>query len=647
MPLDIPFARHVQGHFDKQVAHNLHSRGVPMQPKPQAGTRPLTVRNAQALLVNFLALSSAMTGARLPSRHAPPAAGRVGAPPAAMAALLPGAHAQGGADYQAVPVSDAPMATSAALGNIANAAALSCAAQPKQCPSALAAGAVAAGVVVGSTLAGGVVGYVLGRGSVSDSDVAQDSDIDAFPLSPGALPMSLFDLLPDEQRHRLLEIVRDCGTEAAACTAPAIRALLEGLPPATHHDIMVTLGVARRAETQGHGGWPTGADAAALAPVLSWMDWAAELLGSVVTPAQARFQLDLEQIAQSTLEAQVGQATGAERETAANKARFATLRALFQGDGHTLRQLPFEGSTRDTFGFNQTYAGCNLMLEFSGAGAPTRTLMVLAHGDMIGAREGSSGASDNATGLAALLALGRKLRDTPLPDGLRVQLLVTDLEEHGMLGAKAYVEQCLATADCPEIALNVDMIGRGDGMTLSGSDRHHLYMDGDSRALQPPAAPVGAAEAQLRRLLEESAAEIGLTVHASPGWVMQSDHIAFQREGVPALGMNLADAADIVLEREVQQARARLWVANSAVDWSQFEEYLQGTLEPEQTQQMDARMDAMEHAMQIYRGLPQSRAMANIHNRYDQLDQVDTRRAMAALAVLEGAIDAWLQAPTP
>lgn len=73
--------------------------------------------------------------------------------------------------------------------------------------------------------------------------------------------------------------------------------------------------------------------------------------------------------------------------------------------------------------------------------------MVLAHGDMTGARDGSSGASDNGTGLATLLALARKLSAETLPEGMRVQLMVTDTEEHGMLGAKAYAEQCMAS--CP------------------------------------------------------------------------------------------------------------------------------------------------------------------------------------------------------
>ena len=152
---------------------------------------------------------------------------------------------------------------------------------------------------------------------------------------------------------------------------------------------------------------------------------------------------------------------------------------------------------------------------------------------------------------------------------------------------------------------------------------------------------------QLRRLLEAAAADAGLTVHDSAGWVMQSDHLPFQREGVPALGMNLADAADVALERDMQQARARLWVANAQVDWSRFEAYLNGTLGPDETQAMETRMDAMEHAMHTYKALPLSPAMARIHNRYDQLDQVDPRRAMAALGVLEGAIDAWLHVPAP
>ena len=637
MPLDIPFARHVQGHFDNTVARNLRSRGVPRQPLPPSGARPLTVRNGREWLVNALALSSAMALARVPPRAPQPGAGT-----ATVAAFLPGAQAQGDAGYQAVPMAtDVPTAPSAALGHIANAATLSCVAQPRQCPLALAAGTLAAATVMTSAAAGAVVGFVLGRDSALGANNA-----DRTP-APASLPLTLYDLLPDEQRHRLLEIVRDCGTDAAACTAPAIRSLLQELPEDTRRQIMVTLGVARHAETHGHGGWPSGAEAAALAPMLSWVDWAAELLGSVVSPAQARFELDLEQIAQATLGAQQPDMTGALRESAANAARFDTIRALFKRDGHTLKQLPFTGSTRDSFGFNQTYHGCNLMLEFAGAGTPARTLMVLAHGDMTGARDGSSGASDNGTGLATLLALARTLSAETLPEGMRVQLMVTDLEEHGMLGAKAYAEQCLTQTSCPDVALNLDMTGRGDGMTLSSSDRHHLYMDGDSRALQPPAAPVTAAEAQLRRLLEAAAGEVGLTVHDSAGWVMQSDQIALQREGIPALGMNLADAADIPLERDMQQARARLWLANADVDWSRFEHYLNGTLGPDETQAMETRMDAMEHAMHTYKALPLSPAMARIHNRYDQLDQVDPRRAMAALAVLEGAIDAWLHAPAP
>ena len=634
MPLDIPFARHAQGRFANEVARHLQPRGLQPPPSLRRGLEPLTIGNRQHWVLAALALSSAMSMGQIPARSARLTSGNP--------APLPGAGAQGGIDHQAVPMlGDAPTAPVVALEHIANGATLGCIASPRHCPQTLAASLLTYGALTASTIGSGVLGYALGRST------APAAGTEASRESSPSLPQSLYALLPDEQRMQLLQIVRDCGTDAAACTAPAIRSLLQELPEATRRQIMVTLGVARHAETHTHGGWPAGADAAALAPMLSWVDWAADLLGSVVSPAQACFQLDLEQIAQATLDAQQPGMTGAQREVAANIARFDTLRALFRRDGHTLQQLPFSGSTRDSFGFDRTYNGCNLMLEFAGAGTPRRTLMVLAHGDMTGAREGSSGASDNGTGLATLLALARKLGAATLPDGVRVQLLVSDLEEHGMLGAKAFVEHCLAQASCPDVALNLDMTGRGDGMTLSGSDRHHFYMDGDSRALQPPPAPVTAAEAQLRGLLEAAAGEVGLTVHDSAGWVMQSDHIPFQRDGVPALGMNLADAADITLERDMQQARTRLWLANAEVDWSRFEHYLNGTLGPDETQAMETRMDAMEHAMHTYKALPLSRAMANIHNRHDQLDQVDPRRAMAALAVIENALDAWLHAPAP
>lgn len=626
MPLDIPFARHVQGDFNNRVARNLQPRGI--QPRP-GRPAPLHVRNGQQWLVAALALSSALAIGRMPPRGV--------RAPAGNPAPLPAANAQGGIDHQAVPMlGEAPTVPVVALEHIANGALLGCATQPRHCPRTLTASLMAAAALAAST----VGGFVVGRATAPGGH-ARPAD-EASP----SLPQSLYALLPDAQRAQLLQIVRDCGTDAAACTGPAIHDLLETLPADVRHRIMTTLGVAQHKGSHAHGGWPSGADAAALGPALDWMEWAAALLGSAVTPSQAAFQLDLEQIAQATLAGQAGHGTGAARETAANTARFATLRELLQRDGHTLQQLPFNGTTRDSFGFGTDYAGCNLMLEFSGAGAPAHTLMVLAHGDMTGAREGSSGASDNGTGLAALLALARRLDATTLPAGVRVQLLVTDLEERGMLGAKAYAAQCLQRADCPEVALNLDMIGRGDGMTLSGSDRHHLYMDGDSRALQPAPGTARPAEHHLRQLLERAAASVGLRVHPSADWVMQSDHIAFQREGVPALGMNLADAADLPLERDMQQARAQLWRANAAVDWSRFEEYLQGTLDPDQVPAMETALDGVEQAMGKYRALPLSPSMARIHNGQDQLHQVQPQRAMAALAVLEAAVDAWLRQPT-
>ncbi|WP_141739059.1 M28 family peptidase, partial [Stenotrophomonas sp. BIIR7] len=578
MPLDIPLSRHVQGRFTSDIARQLHPRGIPPAPTVPNRPAPLTVRNGRDWLVSALALSSTLAVTGLPTR-------------APSAALLPGSQAQTQCDYQPVPMSSQPLAAATLpLEHIANVASATCIAKPQACRSALLAGTVAAMAVISSA----ATGLLVGRATAPGCDRA-----DSTSTPPNGLAQSLYDLLPAEYQHRLLEIVADCGTEAAACTGPAIHAMLEELPAADRYRIMATLGVAQRPGTQGVGGWPSGAEAAPFTAALDWMDWAADLLAAAVSPAQARFQLDLEQITRATLDAHAG-LNGTDRETAANNARFDTLGALFEDDGHTLLQLPFNGTARDIFGFERPYIGCNLMVEFSGPGTPSRTLMLLAHGDMIGAHDGSSGANDNGSSLAALLALARTLRDTPLPPGMRVQLMVSDMEERGLYGSKAFVQQCLARGTCPDVALNLDMIGRGEGITVTGSDRHHLYMDGDSRSVLPPAAEVSAAEAQLRQQLEHAAANVGLQVFDSSGWAMQSDHIAFQREGIPALGMNLADERDIALERDVQQARARLWVANTAVDWSQFEDYLQGTLDPDATREMDARLDVMDRAMQEY-----------------------------------------------
>lgn len=468
----------------------------------------------------------------------------------------------------------------------------------------------------------------------------------ALPSPPEQQKDLLVSLLPAHDQLALMKILRDCGPDAE-CSHPAIRALLERQPGQVRHEIMQLAArtqPAARAPAAAAAGWPPVA-AAVVPPGEVWLDWAATLLESAVPLEQARLHLDVADIVRATDEARSGTPEGPEREIAANAARHQMIRALLERDGHHVETHPFSITSRDVQGVRMWFEGRNLLVTIGDHRAGSRTLMLMAHGDMAGAEDGSNGANDNASGVGALLAVGRELLTSPLPAGTRVQLLVTDLEERGLIGAQAYVRDCLAQSTCPDVALNVDMLGRGDGLTISGSDQQDMYRVGDALEAPVRRIAVSATEARLAALLREAAQDTGLTVHDSDGWTMQSDHLPFQREGVPALGVTRIDAVDVGRERARQQARAALLAADAATPWERLDEYLAGILDAADRAEMEARLDAYDQAVEAYRALPPSRFAANIHNSRDQLDQFNSRQAFRVVGVLNQAIAAWLAAP--
>jgi hypothetical protein len=74
----------------------------------------------------------------------------------------------------------------------------------------------------------------------------------------------------------------------------------------------------------------------------------------------------------------------------------------------------------------------------------------------------TNGASDNATGTAAAIAVANRLWNDPIP-GWQVELVLTGAEEAGMVGAKQYFRRHKKTLH-PEttVVLNFDSLGRGD-----------------------------------------------------------------------------------------------------------------------------------------------------------------------------------------
>jgi hypothetical protein len=109
--------------------------------------------------------------------------------------------------------------------------------------------------------------------------------------------------------------------------------------------------------------------------------------------------------------------------------------------------------------------GTNLFALMPGREIPEEFVIVGAHYDHVGSCESSpsgtvcNGATDNATGVAAVLAIGRALTRLPQPPRRSVVLALWDAEEDGLLGSRYYVENPLVPLEDTVAYVNFDILG--------------------------------------------------------------------------------------------------------------------------------------------------------------------------------------------
>jgi len=190
--------------------------------------------------------------------------------------------------------------------------------------------------------------------------------------------------------------------------------------------------------------------------------------------------------------------------------------------------LPFSGAFEKPFG--GAVAGVNLIGQIPGHSRPDQFIVISAHYDHIGVRNGQTfnGANDNASGAAALPALAAYfLAHRPATSLI---FAAFDGEEAGLLGSRAFVRAPPVDRNAILINLNLDMIGRDPSNTL--------WVVGTAR--QPA----------LRPLIERAAtgAPVSLRMgyeNAAGGqdWTRDSDQWAFLEGGLPALYFGVEDFA--------------------------------------------------------------------------------------------------------
>lgn len=148
-------------------------------------------------------------------------------------------------------------------------------------------------------------------------------------------------------------------------------------------------------------------------------------------------------------------------------------------------------------------------------GQATPRLVLGAHYDCV---PGSTGANDNAAGVAILLGLLRGYAQHP--PGLPCDIVFFDLEETGGWGSRAYVQRCAAGATLA--MLNLDVCGVGDTI-LVGPRKN-------------------AADWPIQPALQRVAPAFRLVDQLPPG-----DEQSFEAAGIPNLTVTILPRDDVPL----------------------------------------------------------------------------------------------------
>jgi len=193
--------------------------------------------------------------------------------------------------------------------------------------------------------------------------------------------------------------------------------------------------------------------------------------------------------------------------------------------------VPFEYATL----FSQE-TGSNMVALAPALTPSNQWRIVVAHYDHLGMRGGKvyHGADDNASGVAALLALANHWQEQQIaaPESLpniNLMFVATDAEEPGLFGSTALVEQLkqrMPEAQF-ELMLNLDMIGHP-------SRPYAIYLEGSRNFYQfPQFRPMLNATNRLCIKLSHPK-PVGRSIQ-STDWLRASDHYPFHKAKIPWL----------------------------------------------------------------------------------------------------------------
>jgi Zn-dependent M28 family amino/carboxypeptidase len=171
--------------------------------------------------------------------------------------------------------------------------------------------------------------------------------------------------------------------------------------------------------------------------------------------------------------------------------------------------------------------GANLVGVIRGTRDADRYIVLTAHYDHLGVRNGQvfNGADDNASGVAALLAVAAHFSRAKPAHSLLIAAL--DAEELGLQGARALMRDPPVPVGSMILNVNMDMVGRDPGNKLFAVGMSHspFLKSYIAKAAQPPVVLAYG---------HDVAGE-------QEDWTRDSDHFVFHEAGIPWIYFGVED----------------------------------------------------------------------------------------------------------
>lgn len=177
----------------------------------------------------------------------------------------------------------------------------------------------------------------------------------------------------------------------------------------------------------------------------------------------------------------------------------------------------------------------NLAAYIKGSSNPGRYLVVSAHYDHLGVRNGTlyPGADDNASGVAAMLAIAAHFRQHPPRN--TIVFAAFDAEEIGLAGSKAFLDALPFPRERLALNLNLDMVSRSASSEIFAAGTSY------TPALKPLVEQAAKRSTVKVKLGHDRALLLAGSVE---DWTHSSDHGPFHDEKVPFLYFGVEDHAD-------------------------------------------------------------------------------------------------------